>query len=47
MKRLIPVLILLAAAIAAGVYFYPRLTRKSEPENQLTLSGISKRTRAW
>jgi HlyD family secretion protein len=39
MKRLIPILILLAAAIAAGVYLYPRLTKKSEPENRLTLSG--------
>jgi HlyD family secretion protein len=39
MKRLIPILILLAAVIAAGVYFYPRLTNKSEPENQITLSG--------
>ncbi len=39
MKRLIPILILLAALIAAGVYFYPRLTKKSEPENQITLSG--------
>ena len=39
MKRLIPILILLAAVIAAGVYLYPRLTKKSEPENQLTLSG--------
>ncbi len=39
MKRRIPVLILLAAAIAAGVYFYPRLTRKTEPENRITLSG--------
>jgi HlyD family secretion protein len=39
MKRLIPILILLAAVIAAGVYFYPRLTRKTEPENWLTLSG--------
>src|ERR1035438_7184897 len=39
MKRLIPILILLAAVIAAGVYFYPRLTKKSAPENQLTLSG--------
>jgi HlyD family secretion protein len=39
MKRRLPVLILLAAMIAAGVYFYPRLTKKSEPENQLTLSG--------
>jgi HlyD family secretion protein len=39
MKRLIPILILLAAAIAAGVYLYPRLTKKSEPESQLRLSG--------
>lgn len=39
MKRVIPVVILLAAAIAAGVYFYPRLTRKPAPANQLTLSG--------
>ena len=39
MKRLIPILILLAVVIAAGVYFYPRLTKKSEPENQITLSG--------
>ena len=39
MKRVIPILILLAAAIAAGVYFYPRLIKKPEPANQLTLSG--------
>jgi len=39
MKRLIPIVILLAAAIAAGVYFYPRLTRKAAPANELTLSG--------
>jgi HlyD family secretion protein len=39
MKRRIPILILLAAVIAAGVYVYPRLTKKTEPENQLTLSG--------
>jgi len=39
MKRLIPVVILLAAVIAAGVYFYPRLTRKNAPANELTLSG--------
>jgi HlyD family secretion protein len=39
MKRRIPVLILLAAVIAAGVYLYPRLTKKAKPENQLTLSG--------
>jgi len=39
MKRVIPVLILLAAAIAAGVYLYPRFTRKPAERNQLTLSG--------
>jgi HlyD family secretion protein len=39
MKRRIPVLILLAAAIAAGVYLYSRLNRKTKLENQLTLSG--------
>jgi HlyD family secretion protein len=39
MKRVIPVLILLVAAIAAGFYFYPRLTKKPEPTNRLTLSG--------
>ena len=39
MKRRIPVLMLLAAVIAAGVYLYPRLTKKAKPENQLTLSG--------
>ena len=39
MKRRIPVLILSAAVIAAGIYFYPRLTQKKAPENQITLSG--------
>jgi HlyD family secretion protein len=39
MKRIIPIVILLAAAVAAGVYFYPRLTKKPAPTNQLTLSG--------
>ena len=39
MKRLIPIVILLAVAIAAAVYFYPRLTKKPAPTNQLTLSG--------
>jgi HlyD family secretion protein len=39
MKRRLPILILLAAAIAAGVYLYPHLNRKTEPQNQLTLSG--------
>jgi HlyD family secretion protein len=39
MKRRLSLLIVLAAVIAAGVYFYPHLTEKSRPENQLTLSG--------
>lgn len=39
MKRVIPILILLAAAIAAGFYLYPRFARKPRPDNQLTLSG--------
>jgi HlyD family secretion protein len=39
MKRIIPIVILLAVAVGAGVYFYPRLTQKPKPTNQLTLSG--------
>jgi HlyD family secretion protein len=39
MKRVIPIVILLAAAVAAGVYYYPRLVKKPAPVNQLTLSG--------
>ena len=39
MKRIIPIVILLAATVAAGVYYYPRLTNKSTPVNQITLSG--------
>ncbi|MDE3188121.1 MAG: efflux RND transporter periplasmic adaptor subunit [Acidobacteriota bacterium] len=39
MKRSIPLFILLAAAIAAGVYLYPRLTGKPVAAGQLTLSG--------
>ena len=39
MKRVIPGLILLAAAIAAGVYLYPRLRGKPTVTSQLTLSG--------
>jgi len=39
MKRVIPVLIVLAAAVTAGVYFYPRFMKKPAPVNQLTLSG--------
>ncbi len=38
MKRLIPVLILVAA-IGAGIYFYPRFTRKPAAADDLTLSG--------
>jgi HlyD family secretion protein len=39
MKRLIPIVILLAAAVAAGFYFYPRWKAKPAPANEVTLSG--------
>jgi HlyD family secretion protein len=39
MKKRILVPILLAAAIAAGIYLYPKLVRKPAPTNELTLSG--------
>jgi len=39
MKKIIPIVILLAAAVAAGVYYYPRLTQKTAPVTQLALSG--------
>ncbi len=39
MKRKIPFFILFAAAVAAGIYFYPRLTAKSEAANEIVLSG--------
>ena len=39
MKRAVPILILLAAGIAAAYYFYPRFAKKPQPANQLTLSG--------
>ncbi len=39
MKRRIPILIVLAALIAAGVYLYPRFTKDSKPQNELILSG--------
>lgn len=39
MKRVIPVVILLAAAIGAGIYFYPRWKAKPAPTNEITLSG--------
>jgi HlyD family secretion protein len=39
MKRVIPIVILLAAAVAAGIYYYLHLKEKTAPVNQLTLSG--------
>ena len=39
MKRVIPILILLTAAVAAGFYYYPRMARKPVAANELTLSG--------
>jgi HlyD family secretion protein len=39
MKRRIPILIVLAALIAAGAYLYPRLIKGSKPQNEIVLSG--------
>jgi len=39
MKRRIPILIVLAALIAAGVYLYTHFTKDSKPQNELALSG--------
>jgi len=39
MKKIIPIVILLIVAVAAGVHYYPRMTKKAAPVNQLTLSG--------
>jgi HlyD family secretion protein len=39
MKRIIPIVILLAAAIAAGIYYYPQMAHKTAPVTQLSLSG--------
>lgn len=39
MKRRIAILVVLAAAVAAGLYFYPRLTKKKAPANEIVLSG--------
>jgi HlyD family secretion protein len=39
MKRIVPIVILLTAVIAAGLYFYPRFVKKPAPVNQLALSG--------
>jgi HlyD family secretion protein len=38
MKRAIPILILLAA-VAAVIYFYPRWNKKDAPRNEIVLSG--------
>ena len=39
MKKRIPILIVLAAVIAGGLYFYPRLKEKPTASNQLVVSG--------
>jgi HlyD family secretion protein len=39
MKRRIPILIVIAALVVAGVYFYPRFTKGSKPQNEIVLSG--------
>jgi len=39
MKRRIPILILLAALVAAAIYYYPRFAEKSKSQNELILSG--------
>ena len=39
MKRRLPLLLLLAAAVAAGVYFYPRLNGEPPPDGKLRISG--------
>jgi HlyD family secretion protein len=39
MKRVIPIVIFLAAVATAGVYYYLQLTKSATPVNQLALSG--------
>jgi hypothetical protein len=39
MKQRIPLLIVLAALIAASVYLYPQFTKHVKPQNELVLSG--------
>ena len=47
MKRIIPIVILLAVAVAAGVYYYPRLTKKTAPVTSSRSPATLKRMRAW
>jgi HlyD family secretion protein len=39
MKRIIPIVILLAVAVAVGVYYYPRLTEKRASDHEIVISG--------
>src|SRR5437588_10077114 len=39
MKRRLPILIILAAAVAAAAYFYPRFRKKPQAENEIVRSG--------
>ena len=39
MKRRLPILIIMAAAVAAAAYFYPRFRKKPKAENEIVLSG--------
>jgi HlyD family secretion protein len=39
MKRIIPIVILLAVAVAVGVYYYTRLTVKKASDHEIALSG--------
>src|SRR3990170_886532 len=39
MKRRIPLLLFIAAAVAAGLYFYPRFLQEPASEGALTVSG--------
>jgi len=38
-KRTIPVLIVLAALVVAGIYLYPRFAKRPAPDNEVVLSG--------
>ncbi|MDR3739266.1 MAG: efflux RND transporter periplasmic adaptor subunit [Terracidiphilus sp.] len=39
MKRAIPLVIILAAAIAGGTYYWTKSAKKAVPQNEITLSG--------